>query len=91
MSEQIQTLIVNRDGEFDPESSILPPTGIEAAVDHVQAAFSRFTGNIALQTRMAVFDVRHGTDYRNIRNALVEQKRREEFLESIGLVAIKGK
>lgn len=91
MSEQTQTLIVNRDGEFDPESSVLPPEGAAAIVDHVRDALDRFTGNIALQARMAIFDARHGTEYRQIRNALVEQKRREEFLESIGLVAIKGK
>lgn len=87
MTEQIQTLIVNRDGQFDPESSVLPPSDVEALVDNARSAVAGFVGHIGLQARMAIFDARHGTNYREIRNGLVEQKRRQEFERRIGLVA----
>lgn len=87
----METFVVTRDGEVDEQLSVLPPTGLEAVAEHVQAAFQRFTGNIALQTRMAVFDTIHGTNYRRIRNELVEQQKREQFERSIGIVAIDRK
>jgi hypothetical protein len=84
MSEKTQTqfevgteLVFN--GDTEAETSI---------VDNVRGGLSRFTGEVALQARMATFDVLHGTHYRRIRNELVEQKRRTEFERRIGLVAI---
>ncbi len=90
--KEIQTpFIVTQDNEFVPELSVLPPSPVEVALTHVGNAVGRFTGAVALQARMAVFDTLHGTNYRHIRNELVEQKRRENFEKSIGLVAIDRK
>ncbi len=92
MSEIKQTtFIVERDGEIDTDLSVLPATGLEAVVDRVQNGTKAFVCNIALQTRMTVFDARHGTDYRHIRNQLVEQQKRHQFEQSIGLVAVDAK
>jgi hypothetical protein len=92
MIETIQTpFIVERDGEIDPELSVLPPSGLEAAAERVRGAFGRFTGHIALQARMATFDALHGTNYRHIRNELVEQQKRRKFEQSIGIIAIDRK
>lgn len=88
MSEITQTFIVNRDGQIDPELSVLPVTGIEALVDNARNAVIGFVGNVGLQARMALFDAKHGTHYRSIRNELVEQKKRSEFEQRIGLIAI---
>lgn len=86
MSEQTQTFTVYRDGEPDPEYQ---PSAVDNALEAVRGAVGHVTGAIALQARMATFDVLHGTNYRQIRNQLAEQKKREEFERSIGLVAIK--
>lgn len=75
-------LQITRDGQVTNE---FQPTIADAAVSHVQAA----VGALSLQVRMFTFDTLHGTNYRSIRNQLVEQKRREEFVKSIGLIAIK--
>lgn len=75
--------------EIRIDGELQEPTIAERAVSHFTATFTGFTGNIALQARMATFDVLHGTNYRQVRNQLVEQKRREEFVKSIGLVAVK--
>lgn len=84
----MEQFIVMRDGEIDTELSVLPPSGIERVALKIREGVSRFGGHVAMQTRMAVFDTLHGTNYRTIRNELVEQKRRQEFEHSIGLVAI---
>lgn len=75
-------ITITRDGEVTNE---FQPTIADAAVSHVQAA----VGALSLQVRMFTFDTIHGTNYRSIRNQLVEQKKREEFVKSIGLVAVK--
>lgn len=86
MSELTQaTFIVERDGQLDTELSVLPPTGLEIASVQVRDTFQRMAGHIALQTRMAVFDTIHHTNYRHIRNELVEQHKRERFERSIGI------
>lgn len=83
-----EVFTVYRDGEVDPEFIEAQPTVIDVAMNRVREGINHFAGNIAIQTRMASFDVVHGTDYRHIRNKLMEQKKREEFERSIGLVAI---
>lgn len=88
MSKETQTFIVTQDGELNQELSVLPPSNVEAIVSHVQGAVEAFAGNVVLQARMALFDLKHGTNYRQIRNELVEQKRRHEFEQRIGLVAV---
>jgi hypothetical protein len=40
---------------------------------------------------MATFDALHGTNYRHIRNELVEQQKRRKFEQSIGIIAIDRK
>lgn len=77
-------ITITRDGQVTNE---FQPTIADAAVSHVQAA----VGALSLQVRMAVYDVRYGTDYRTIRNNLVREKRNHEFEKSIGLVAINEK
>lgn len=79
-------ITITRDGQVTNE---FQPSPLEASVSHVQAIISRFTGNVALQARMAVYDARSGTNYREIRNNLARQKRDQEFERSIGLVAVK--
>jgi len=87
----MENLVIMRDGEVDPELNPPEPTIVDRTVERVRATFSRLTGNVALQARMATFDAVHGTNYRQIRNELVEQKRREDFERSIGLVALDRK
>lgn len=45
--------------------------------------------NIKLEAKMAAFDMIHDTNYRQVRHNLIEQKRRERFEQSIGVVALK--
>jgi hypothetical protein len=86
IQEQIQNLEIRIDGELvtPPEPSIT-----ERTVSNVQAAITGFTGNVALQTQMFVYDALHGTNYRDIRNTLVAENRNAEFEKKIGLVATK--
>lgn len=88
MIEIKQTFIVERDGQLDTDLSNLPPTGMEALVDNARTAVAGFVGNIGLQARMAVFDALHDTNYRQIRNELIEQQKRTEFEKRIGIVAV---
>jgi hypothetical protein len=63
------------------------PPVTERAISHVQAALAGFGGELVLQARMYAFDAIHGTEYRQIRNGLVELKKRKEFESKIGLIA----
>lgn len=77
------------DGELQVPSE---PTTVErlgSIVEHIQTSIAQFTGTIALQARMATFDAVHGTNYREIRNTLVEQQKRHDFEKRIGLIAVK--
>jgi hypothetical protein len=76
---QPKQFIVIEDSVLVPELSYIPPTGLE------------YTGELALQARMGLFDAIHGTDYRSIRNNLVEQQKRKVFEKRIGLIAIHKK
>ena len=84
-TNQLQNFNVYVDGELQE------PSLVERSVNHVEALISRFTGNVALQARMATYDALHGSNYRQIRNDLVREKRNQEFERSIGLVAIAKK
>lgn len=84
-------------GAIDPEylSQIRRQQAAEAitgALTGVRTTITAAVGNMAsaaaLEVRMAVFDTLHGTNYRAIRHDLIEQKRRERFEASIGLVAV---
>lgn len=64
----------------------------QAVADTLHGARDALTGfvggvatNIGLEARMFVFDKIHGTNYRGIRHALIEEKRKRAFEESIGL------
>lgn len=70
------------------DGELLQPSLTERLQSHVEATISRFTGNIALQARMAVYDTLHGTNYRQVRNQLVREQRNQEFERSVGLVAV---
>jgi hypothetical protein len=61
-----------------PEAPNMVLQGLGRVVDHIK-----------LETRMIAFDALHRTNYRQIRHELVAQKKREEFEQSIGLVAVK--
>jgi hypothetical protein len=84
-------------GEVEQEylTAITSQQRREAVVDAVSGAKEAVLGylagigaNIKLETRMVVFDKLHGTNYREVRHALVEKQRREKFEQSIGLVAL---
>jgi hypothetical protein len=61
----------------EPDAPSMVLEGISRAVDHVK-----------LEARMVVFDAFHGTHYRKVRHELMAIKKREQFEQSIGLVAI---
>jgi hypothetical protein len=84
-------------GAIQPEymAQIRRQQAAEAITGVLQGVSNTITntiGNMAstarLEVRMAVFDAIHGTDYRRIRHELMEQKRRKDFENSIGLVAV---
>ena len=73
-----------------------PEDGQAAAVEALGRPFkvvAEYLGgvanNIKLEAKMAAFDYLHGTNFRVIRHELIEQKRRERFAQSIGLVMVK--
>jgi len=82
------TLQVTRDGQPDYEYMPVPPSPVEALQAAVADKLNQFTGHVVLQARMALFDRMHGTNYRHIRNTLVEQEKRRSFADSIGLILI---
>jgi hypothetical protein len=71
--------IVKREGEIDEDLSILKPkvTIKDILGDSVK--------NSRLQAKMFVYDTLHRTQYRRIRNKLVQERRNREFESSIGL------
>jgi len=70
------------------DGELITPTIKERVVSHVEARISHVTANIALQARMALYDARYGTHYRQVRNKLAREKRNREFERAIGLVKI---
>lgn len=48
-----------------------------------------FASNVKLEAKMAAFDFWHGTNYRIVRHELIEQERRRQFEQSIGLIAVR--
>lgn len=75
--------------EIRIDGELQTPTHIEALQAVFKSTTQQFTANARIQARMALYDLRYGTDYRRIRNELARKKRNEEFERSIGLVAIK--
>lgn len=67
------------------------PTQLEIARTAALQGLQHVIENIRLETRMFVFDALHGTNYRQIRHDLVEQRRRRDFEASIGLIAVDRK
>lgn len=85
-------------GMIEPEymSAIRREQAAEAITGALQGAREAITGfiggvaaNAKLETRMFVFDKLHGTNYRTIRHACIEEKRKRAFEASIGLERIK--
>lgn len=64
------------------------PTPLETARMAAIQGLQHVINAAKLETRMFVFDALHGTHYRQIRHVLVEEQRRKEFEQSIGLVAV---
>lgn len=85
--KQIQTTLPNFQVYVDGE--LQEPSKLERSVTHVEQSISRFKAHVVLQARIVTFDVLHGTNYRQIRNQLIKQKRQEEFEKMIGLVKVK--
>ena len=81
-------LLIMRDGEVDPDYQPKEPTVLEALGTAVKDKVAHVTGELVLQARMALYDAQNDTNYRQIRNELMAQKRREQFERSIGLVAL---
>jgi hypothetical protein len=84
-------LEVNRDGQPDYEYMPQPPSNVEALQAAVHDKVAQVTGYVALQARMASYDLIMGTNYRSIRNELMREQRNHKFEKSIGLVAINAK
>lgn len=79
-------------GILDGDPVPLPVQAAEAAtaaLDGLKDYVTHVGYNFKLEARMLVFDAFHGTNYRQIRHDLIEQKRRERFEASIGLSRIK--
>jgi hypothetical protein len=92
MNEKTQNQPINiniyRDGELAEEYLPVQPSHVEAITGAIGEALGKFTGNIALQARMATYDALHGTGYRSIRNQLVRENRNKAFEAKIGLIAV---
>lgn len=79
----LQNFQVYVDGELQT------PTITARLQSHVEARISHIKGNLVLQARMAVYDARFDTNYRQVRNKLARERRNREFEKSIGLVPVK--
>lgn len=79
----LQNFQVYVDGELQS------PTITERLQSHVEARISHIKGSLVLQARMAMYDARFGTNYRQVRNQLARERRNREFEKSIGLVSVK--
>jgi len=91
MKEQTQTEYINlvtEDGEHYYQAI---PSVAEIATEALASRVAAVKSNIALEVRMFAFDLVHRTNFRQVRHELVEQRRQEQFAESIGLVSVKGK
>jgi hypothetical protein len=74
-NNQTQTIIINRDGQYDSKVSLEPQIKpLDELKDYIR-----------LQVRMFTYDRLHGTNYRQVRNQLVRQKRNQAFESRIGL------
>ncbi len=68
----------------------------QAAVEALGRPFKAVAGylgnvasNVKLETKMAVYDVAHGTNFREVRRQLLNDQRDLRFAASIGLIAVK--
>ena len=76
---------VLRDGQPDYQYMPVPPTVIEQALSHVQAATAALVGEVALQSKMISYDLLHRTSFRSVRNEIVRRDKETQYLASIGL------
>lgn len=83
---KVTNFVVVQDGKVIYDST---PTAVDLARERLVEQVAGLFGNIKLEARMAAFDALHKTNYRRIRHELMEQKKREAFEASIGLVPIK--
>lgn len=79
---QLKNFIVIQDGKVIYDST---PTAVDKARERLIEQVNGIYANIRLEARMWTFDKLHGTNYREIRHALIEEKRRAQFEKSIGL------
>lgn len=84
----LQNFTIIQDGEIVTPAEA---NAIENIAETVLGGVGRAISTLRLESRMFVFDTLHGTNYRQVRHELVEQKRRAAFEASIGLIAIDHK
>ena len=78
-NQQLQNLIVTRDGELDQELTNINKT----------SPLQEVVGWTSLQTEMFFYDLIHRTNYRKTRNQLMRDKRNQEFEARLGLIRTK--
>lgn len=83
---QNKPLQITYDGKLVEDT--FTPSKLTTARENAIASLVGLWGNIKLEARMIAFDKLHGTNYRQIRHELIEQKRRAAFEASIGLIAV---
>jgi hypothetical protein len=74
--------IVKKRREIDESLSILKP---KVTIKDILGDSVKDT---RLQAKMLVYDIVHKTQYRQVRNQLVQEQRNREFEEAIGIVRI---
>jgi hypothetical protein len=88
MNEKTQTpLPIYIDGELAMDY-MSPSAPRPSALDVLKQGVGEMVDSVKLEARMVVFDAFHGTHYRKVRHELMAIKKREQFEQSIGLVAI---
>lgn len=66
-----------------------PGRAMQAMAGYLGEIAGNVAYNVKREARLAMFDAIHQTNYREVRHNLIEQKRRERFEQSIGIVALK--
>lgn len=80
-TDTLKNFVVTIDGQEQKG-----PSELTRATQGFATALNKVNAQLKLEARMWAFDTLHRTNYRRIRHTLVEQKRREQFEKSIGLV-----
>ena len=90
--------LADAQGIIEPEyaAQINRQARVEAVTDALTTVRSTITntlGNMAsaaaMELKLAMFDKFHGTNYREVRHALVEKERRTRFLASVGMQEVR--